>query len=137
MQITPTLTIVESELSFSFVRASGPGGQNINKVATAVQLRFDVRNSASLPDDLKERLIKLAGARMTQDGELLIEAKRYRTQEQNRADALLRLTGLLEKAARRPRIRRATHPSLAARAKRIETKKKRGVIKKQRQTYED
>ena len=137
MQITPTLTILDSELSFSFVRASGPGGQNINKVATAVQLRFDVRNSASLPADLKERLIKLSGARMTQDGELLIEAKRYRTQEQNRADALLRLTGLLEKAARRPRIRRATRPSLAARAKRIETKKKRGVIKKQRQTYED
>jgi ribosome-associated protein len=137
MQITPTLTILESELSFSFVRASGPGGQNINKVATAVQLRFDVRNSASLPIDLKERLIKLAGARMTQDGELLIEAKRYRTQEQNRADALLRLTGLLEKASRRPRIRRATRPNLAARAKRIETKKKRGVIKKQRQTYED
>ena len=137
MEITPTLSIPDNELTFSFVRSSGPGVQNVNKVATAAQLRFDVRNSPSLPAEVKERLIKLAGYRMTQDGVLVIEAKRYRAQEQNRADALLRLTVLLEKAARRPRVRHATRPSLAARVKRVESKKKRGAVKKQRQSLDE
>ena len=137
LQITSSISIPDSELTFTFVRSSGPGGQNVNKVATAAQLRFDVRNSPSLPVDIKERLIKLAGTRMTQDGMLVIEAKRHRTQEQNRADALLRLTGLLEKAARRPRVRHATRPSQAARVKRIESKKKRGAVKKQRQSIDE
>ena len=132
MEIKPGLTIPDSELLFSFVRSSGPGGQNVNKVATAAQLRFDLRNSPSLPAEVKERLAKLAGARLTQDGMLVIEAKRYRTQEQNRADALLRLAGLIEKAAHRPRVRHATRPSLSARVKRVETKKKRGAVKKLR-----
>ncbi len=126
------ITIPDSELSFSFVRSSGPGGQNVNKVATAAQLRFDLRNSPSLPAEVKERLAKLAGSRLTQDGMLMIEAKRYRSQEQNRADALLRLAALIEKATHRPRVRHATRPSLSARVKRVETKKKRGAVKKLR-----
>jgi ribosome-associated protein len=133
MEITPSLTIPENELTFSFIRSSGPGGQNVNKVATAAQLRFDVRNSPSLTADIKERLAGLAGTRMTQDGTLVIEAKRYRTQEQNRADALMRLAVLVEKATHRPRVRHATRPSLTARIKRVETKKKRGAVKKLRQ----
>jgi ribosome-associated protein len=137
LEITPTLSIPDNELTFTFIRSSGPGGQNVNKVATAAQLRFDVRNSPSLPAEVKERLVKLAGTRMTQDGVMVIEAKRYRTQEQNRADALLRLTVLLEKAARRPRVRHATQPSLAARVKRVESKKKRGAVKKQRQSLDE
>ena len=127
------ITIPENELKFSFVRSSGPGGQNVNKVATAAQLHFDVRNSPSLPAETKERLVGLAGTRMTQEGMLIIEAKRYRTQEQNRADALLRLEALVEKASHRPRLRHATRPSLSARVKRVETKKKRGAVKKLRQ----
>jgi ribosome-associated protein len=126
------ISLPDSELTFSFVRSSGPGGQNVNKVATAAQMRFDVRNSPSLPVEVKERLVKLAGTRMTQAGVLVIEAKRYRTQEQNRADALLRLEVLLEKAVHLPRVRRATQPSLSARVKRVESKKKRGALKRLR-----
>ncbi len=137
MQITPTLTIPDSELSFSFIRSSGPGGQNVNKVATAAQLRFDVHNSPSLTAEVKARLVSLAGTRMTQEGVLVIEAKRYRTQEQNRVDAELRLTALLEKAVRRPRVRYATRPSLTARIKPVESKKKRGTIKKQRRSLDE
>jgi ribosome-associated protein len=137
LQITTSIAIPDNELTFTFIRASGPGGQNINKVATAAQLRFDVSNSPSLPAEVKARLGKLAGARMTQEGVLVIEAKRYRTQEKNRADALLRLTGLLAKAAHRPRVRHATRPSLAARDKRVEFKKKRGAVKKQRQSLDE
>jgi ribosome-associated protein len=137
LQITTSIAIPDNELTFTFIRASGPGGQNINKVATAAQLRFDVSNSPSLPAEVKARLGKLAGARMTQEGVLVIEAKRYRTQEKNRADALLRLTGLLSKAAHRPRVRHATRPSLAARDKRVEFKKKRGAVKKQRQSLDE
>ncbi len=137
MEITPTLSIPDNELTFTFVRSSGPGGQNVNKVATAAQLRFDVRNSASLSMEVKQRLAKLAGIRMTQDGILIIEARRYRTQEQNRADALLRLSALIQKAAQRPRTRLATRPGLSARIKRVESKKKRGAVKKQRQSLEE
>ena len=133
MEIIPGLTIPENELTFSFIRSSGPGGQNVNKVATAAQLRFDVRNSPYLTAEMKERLAGMAGTRMTQDGILVIEAKRYRTQEQNRADALLRLAVMVEKATHRPRVRHATRPSLTARIKRVETKKKRGAVKKLRQ----
>jgi ribosome-associated protein len=128
------IIIPDCELNFSFVRSSGPGGQNVNKVATAAQLRFDVRNSPSLTAEMKDRLLKLAGSRMTLDGTLVIEAKRYRSQERNRADALLRLALLLEKASYRPRVRHATRPSLTARIKRVETKKKHGIIKKQRRS---
>lgn len=132
LQITPFLSIPDSELTFDFIRASGPGGQNVNKVATAVQMRFDVRRSPSLTEDVKARLVKLAGAKMTGDGVLLIEAKRYRTQEQNRADAELRLAALIQKALVAPKRRRPTRPSLASQARRIESKKRRGEIKKSR-----
>ena len=130
LQITPFLSLDDSELHFDFVRAAGPGGQNVNKVATSVQLRFDIRNSPSLTPEVKERLEKLAGSRSTQDGVLVIEARQYRTQEQNRADALLRLTDLIHKALVRPKIRRATRPSLTARAARLGSKKKHGEIKR-------
>jgi ribosome-associated protein len=137
MEITPTLSIPDNEFTFTFLRASGPGGQNVNKVASSVQLRFDVRNSPSLHGQVKDRLAKLAGARMTQEGVLVIEANRYRTQERNRSDALERLSALIEKATRRPRIRRATRPSLAARAKRVDSKKRRATLKKQRQSVDE
>jgi len=129
MEIKPGLSIPDSELSISFIRSSGPGGQNVNKVATAAQLRFDVRNSPALAVEVKERLAKLAGNRMTQDGILVIEAKRYRTQEQNRADALLRLTDLVQKALVRPKRRWSTRPTAASRERRVVEKKKRGAIK--------
>jgi ribosome-associated protein len=133
LQITPSLAIPDDELIFSFIRASGPGGQNVNKVATAAQLRFDVKNSPSLPDEVKARLIRLTGKRMTSDGVLVIEAKRYRTQEQNRFDAEQRLAALIQKALVRPKKRRPTRPSAASQARRVEKKKIRGNIKRQRQ----
>ncbi|MDO9129011.1 MAG: alternative ribosome rescue aminoacyl-tRNA hydrolase ArfB [Anaerolineales bacterium] len=132
IEIVPSLSINESEITFAFIRASGPGGQNVNKVATAAQLRFDVRNSPSLPEEVKERLVKLAGKRITQEGILVIEAKRYRTQEQNREDALQRFSALIQKALEKPKSRRATRPSAAARARRIESKKRRAEIKRTR-----
>ena len=132
IEITPTLSIEESEIQLDFIRASGPGGQNVNKVATAVQLRFYIRSSPSLVDEVKQRLTRLAGKRATAEGVLVIEAKRYRTQEQNRADAILRLTALIQKALERPKSRRATRPSLASQTRRIESKKKRGAIKRTR-----
>ncbi|MBU2610229.1 MAG: aminoacyl-tRNA hydrolase [Chloroflexi bacterium] len=132
LTITPSISLDARELTFVFVRASGPGGQNVNKVATAVQLRFDVRNSPSLPEEVKARLVRLAGKRVMADGVLVIEAKRYRTQEQNREDAIQRLGALIQKALEKPKSRRATRPSAAARARRIESKKRRGVIKRLR-----
>jgi ribosome-associated protein len=133
IEITTSIKINESEIQFDFIRASGPGGQNVNKVATCVQLRFDVRNSPSLELDIKERLIKLAGSRMTEDGILIIQAKKYRTQDQNRADAILRLTTTIQKALNPPKARRATLPSLKAKATRVDDKKKHGEIKRTRQ----
>ena len=128
-------SIDDKELEFSFIRADGPGGQNVNKVATAVQLRFNVMNSPSLPDEVKTRLVKLGGKRMTQDGVLIIEAKRFRTQEKNREDALERFKRLVQKALEKPKARKRTKPSAASIAKRLEKKKQRGEIKRNRQKY--
>jgi ribosome-associated protein len=127
-----TATIPESELQFDYIRSAGPGGQNVNKVATAVQLRFDVGSSGSIPAEIKERLIRMAGKRMTADGVLVIEAKRYRTQEQNRADAMLRLQHLIEQASTPPKPRRSTRPSFAEKAERLADKKKHSELKRSR-----
>ena len=126
--ITDTLALDDREVDERFVRASGPGGQNVNKVATAVELRFDVAAS-SLPDDVKRRLALLAGSRLTQDGVLLIDSREYRTQAQNRVAARERLAALIRQALVRPRVRRATKPKAAAREKRITGKKHRGTLK--------
>jgi len=132
IEVSSNVKIDESEIQYDFIRASGPGGQNVNKVASSVQLRFDIRNSTSLEPDVKERLIKLAGSRVTDDGILIIEAKKYRTQEQNRYDATQRLIAWVQKALEKPKVRRATRPSLTAKAARVGDKKKRGEIKKTR-----
>lgn len=123
---------LEKELRFEYIRASGPGGQNVNKVATAVQLRFDVTNSPSLREDVKARLVKLAGKRVTADGVLVIEAKKYRTQEQNRFDALERFYGLLKLASQSPKARKATRPTLASKEKRLGEKRRRSETKQNR-----
>ena len=134
IHITGAIAIEEREVAESFVRAAGPGGQNVNKVATAVQLRFDVRRSPSLPDDVRARLEKLAGRRLTQAGVLIITAQRYRTQERNRQDALERLVALLRRAAVRQTPRRPTKPTAGARRRRLEAKNRRAGIKKLRTT---
>jgi len=132
LEISPTIRIGENELHFDYVRASGPGGQNVNKVATAVQLRFDVRSS-SLSEEVKARLLHLAGKRATSEGMLLIEAKQFRTQEQNREDAIQRFVTLVRRALIKPKPRRKTKPTKASKEKRITRKKRRGEIKKGRQ----
>lgn len=135
IKIYPSIHLDESELAFDYIRAAGPGGQNVNKVATACQLRFDVLRTSALAPQVKARLIKLAGSRMTDDGMLVIEAKRYRTQEQNRADVLARLAALIEEALVEPKTRRATRPSLSAKAERVADKKKRGETKQSRRIH--
>ena len=132
IRITPDIAIDERDIRFDFVRSSGPGGQNVNKVATAVQLRFNVEES-HLPEEVKRRLGETAGRRMTQEGILIIEAKRHRTQEKNRQDALERLAKLIGKAAKEPKLRKKTKPTRMARERRLSDKKHRSEIKKSRE----
>ena len=130
--VTHTIALDENELEFSFVRSSGPGGQNVNKVATAVQLRFDVARSPSLPDDVRARLVARAGKKLTRDGVLLITAQRFRTQERNRADAIERLVALIQSAATPPKRRRKTKPTRASKRVRVEQKRRRSATKRLR-----
>jgi ribosome-associated protein len=133
LRITDCISIDENELVEEFVRSSGPGGQNVNKLNTAVQLRFDVRHSRSLPGDVRSRLERLAGRRLTKDGVLVLIAQRHRTQERNRQDALDRLVEMIQRAAVAPTPRRATKPTKASRKRRLESKKRRSTIKGLRQ----
>lgn len=132
IDISPTLSIDESELEITFVRSSGPGGQNVNKVATAAQLRFDAAHSRSLPADVRARLISRAGSRITRDGILIIAARRFRTQERNRADAIERLVEMIRTAATPPKRRRKTKTPRAAKARRVDEKRRRSVTKRLR-----
>ena len=132
MRVTNALDIDEAELDERFVRASGPGGQNVNKVSTAVELRFDLRANTSIPDFARERLKRLAGRRLTTEGVIVIQADRFRSQEQNRADARARLIELIEQALVRTKLRIKTRPSRGAREERIKTKAVRGQVKKMR-----
>lgn len=134
LTVTPDLVLDENELEETFVRAAGPGGQNVNKVATAVQLRFDVQHSPSLPEAIRQRLRRLVANRLTTEGVLIIEAKRFRTQEQNRQDARDRLVAILRQAVHPPKPRRATQPTRAARQKRIEQKRQRSQVKRLRRS---
>jgi ribosome-associated protein len=133
IRVTSSISIDERELDERFIRASGPGGQNVNKLSTAVQLRFDVRRSPSLPDPVRARLERLAGRRLTRDGVIVITAQRHRTQERNRQDALDRLVELIEQAAVAPVPRRKTKPTYGSRQRRLESKKRRSTIKDLRQ----
>lgn len=136
IKINKNISIKENEFTFKFIRSSGPGGQNVNKVATAVQLRFDISSSKSLTEDVKTRLKAIAGRKVTKDGVLIIEANRYRTQEKNRQDAIARLTALIDKSSQRKRSRIKTNPSHASNQKRIESKKRLSEKKKMRR-YSD
>jgi ribosome-associated protein len=129
IRITDRISIDDDELDESFIRSSGPGGQNVNKLATAVQLRFDIRHSPSLRDDVRARLERLAGRRLTRTGVIVITAQRHRTQERNREDARERLFELIREAATPPAVRRPTKPPRASKKRRIESKKHRGEIK--------
>ncbi len=132
--ITPAIALAESEIHFDFVRSSGAGGQNVNKVSTAVQLRFDAANSQALAPEVRERLVKIAGSRMTGDGVLILKAQSFRTQERNRQDALERLIALIRQAAHKPTIRRPTKPSRASQQRRLEAKSQRSQTKQARRS---
>ncbi len=137
IRVTPAIELDEKEILISFIRASGPGGQNVNKVSTAVQLRFDVRHSPSLPYPVRQRLERIAGHRVSGDGVLIITAQRFRSQERNRRDALARLVALIAEAARPPKPRRATRPTRASRERRLESKRRHGEIKRGRRSRFD
>jgi len=132
IRITPDISIREAELKLDFIRSSGPGGQNVNKVATAVQLRFDVFSSPSLPEDVRRRLVRIAGKRVSKEGVLLIDARRFRTQERNRQDAVERLVQWIRRAAEKPKKRIKTRPTLSSRERRLEGKRQRSETKRLR-----
>lgn len=132
IRVTDRISIDESEIEEAFVRASGPGGQNVNKISSAVQLRFDAAGSPNLPDGVKARLARLAGRRLTKEGVLVIVAQRFRTQERNREDAIARLVDLIAEAARPVAVRRPTRPTLASKVRRREAKNQRGQVKAMR-----
>ncbi|MDX2446214.1 MAG: alternative ribosome rescue aminoacyl-tRNA hydrolase ArfB [Desulfobacterales bacterium] len=133
IQVTPNIQIHENEMTFDFIRASGPGGQHVNKVCTAVQLRFDAQQSAGLTPEIFHRLKKLAGKRMTDDGLLIIQASRFRSQEKNRQDAVERLVALVRKATEKPKPRKKTRPTRASKERKLAAKQIRGRLKKTRQ----
>jgi ribosome-associated protein len=135
--VTPTISIREDELRINFVHASGPGGQNVNKVATAVRLRFNFKTSPSLPDEVKWRLSQLAGRRVTADGSLVVSGQRFRTQEQNRRDALNRLVAMIAQASKPPKKRKKSVPTLASTRNRIVAKRKRSSVKQMRRSRHD
>lgn len=137
IRVTGRVTIDERELDEQFIRSSGPGGQNVNKVETAVQLRFDAARSPGLPDDVRARLMVLAGSRLTQEGVIVITAQRFRSQDRNRQDARERLFALIREAAVVPRTRRATRPTLASKVRRLDGKTKRGDVKRMRRDRPD
>lgn len=137
IEITTRISLDENEIHESFIRASGPGGQNVNKVSSAVELRFDARNSPNLPEGVRERLMKLAGRKLTLAGEIVITAQSHRSQELNRADALEKLIDLIRRATIVPKTRRATKPTRASKVKRMEGKAKRGEVKRLRNRRPD
>lgn len=132
IHITRSISLDENEIEEKFIRSSGPGGQNVNRVETAVQLRFDAAGSPSLPDEVKKRLKRVAGKRLSREGVLVIDARRYRTQEQNRRDALERLRKIIAKAAEKPKARKPTKPTRASRERRMEAKERRSRTKRLR-----